>query len=69
MNLPNNHKAHIFRLRRFKFLASGDGNDDDIPKLPEECLKLEVFWEVSVVLVSVDQLLILSGEKIENKSV
>jgi hypothetical protein len=65
MNLPNNRKTNILRLVCFKFLASGNGDDDDEPKLPEECLKLEVFGKVLMAPVSINKLLILSGGEIE----
>ena len=62
MNLLNNCKANILRLLCFKFCAFGNGDDDDGPKLPEECLKREVFGKVLMVPVSINKLLILSGK-------
>lgn len=61
MNLPNNRKTNILRLVCFKFLASGNGDNDDGLNLPEEHLKLEPFGKVSMALVSINKLLILSG--------
>lgn len=63
MNLPNNRETNILRLLRFKFLAFGNWDDDDVPKFPEESLKLEVFGKVLMALVSINKLLILSGKK------
>ena len=63
MNLPNNRKTNILRLLRFKFLAFGDGDDDDVPKLPEESLRLQLFRKVLMVLVSINKLFILSGKR------
>jgi hypothetical protein len=64
MNLLNNRKTNILRFICFKFLAFGNGDDDDVPKLPEERLRLELFGKVSMALVLIDELLILIGEKI-----
>ena len=63
MNLPNNRKTNILRLICFKFRAFRNGDDDDVLKLPKECLKLELLESVSMALVLIDELLIL-GEKI-----
>jgi hypothetical protein len=63
MNLPNNCKTNILRRFRFKFLAFGNGDDDDVQKLPEERLKLKLFGNVSIALVSINKLLILSGTR------
>jgi hypothetical protein len=63
MNLPNNHKTKILRFLCFKFLALGNGDDDDVPKLPEESLKLEVFGKLSTALVLIVKLFILSGKR------
>ena len=63
MNLPNNRKTNILRLVCFKFLAFGNGDDDDGLNLPEERLKLELFGKVSMALVSINKLLILSGDR------
>jgi hypothetical protein len=63
MNLPNNRKTNILRLLRFKFLAFGDGDDDNVPKLPEESLRLQLFGKVLMALVSINKLLILSGKR------
>jgi hypothetical protein len=38
MNLLDNCKTDMFRLLCFKFLALGNGDDNNIPKLPKECL-------------------------------
>jgi hypothetical protein len=51
------------RLLCFKFVAFGNGDDDDVPKLPEERLRLEIFGMVSMALVSINKLLVLSGKK------
>jgi len=37
LNLPNNGQTDVFSLLRFKFVALGNGDDDDVQKLPEEC--------------------------------
>ena len=58
-NLLNNRETEIFRLLCSKFLAFGNGDDDDIPKLPEECLSLEFFGNVSISLILINELLIL----------
>jgi hypothetical protein len=63
MNLPNNRKTNVLRLRCFKSLAFGNGDDDDGLKLPEERLKLELFGKVLMALVSINKLLILSGKR------
>jgi len=63
MNLLNNRKTNILRLLRFKFLAFGDGDDDDVPKLSEESLRLQLFGKVSMALVSINKLLVLSGKR------
>jgi hypothetical protein len=62
MNLPNNRKTNILSLLRFKFLGFGNGYDDDVLKLPEECLKLELFGTVSIALILINKLFILSGK-------
>jgi len=36
LNLLNNSKTNVFRPLRFKFFAFGNGDDDNIQKLPEE---------------------------------
>jgi len=36
LNLPNNGQTDVFSLLRFKFVALGNGDDDDVQKLPEE---------------------------------
>jgi len=36
LNLPNNGQTDVFSLLRFKFIALGNGDDDDIQKLPKE---------------------------------
>jgi len=36
LNLPNNGQTDIFSLLCFKFVALGNGNDNDVQKLPEE---------------------------------
>jgi len=63
MNLPNNRKTDILRLLCFKFHAFGNGDDNDVQKLPEECLKLELFGKVLTALVLINKLLILSGKR------
>lgn len=63
MNLPNNRKTNILRLFCFKFLAFGNGDDDDVQKLPEERLKLELFGKVLMALVLINELLILLGKR------
>jgi len=37
LNLPNNSQTNVFSLLRFKFVALGNGDDDDVQKLPKEC--------------------------------
>ena len=59
MNLSNNCKTNDLRLLCFKFLAFGNRNDNNGLKLPEECLKLELFGKVLMALVSINKLLIL----------
>jgi hypothetical protein len=61
--LPNNRKTNILRLLCFKFLAFGNGDDDDRPKLSEERLKLELFGKVLMALVSINKLFILLGKR------
>ena len=63
MNLPNNRKTNGLRLLRFKYLAFGYGDDDDVLKLPEESFKLELFGKLSMALVSINKLFILSGKR------
>ena len=63
VNLLNNRKTNILRLICFKFPAFGNGNDDDVQKLPKECLKLELFGTVLMALVSINELLVLSGKR------
>lgn len=58
-NLPNNRKTNILRLLCSEFLAFGNGDDDDIQKLPEKCLRLEPFRKALMVLVSINELFIL----------
>ena len=53
----------MFRFLCFKFLALGNGDDNNVPKLPEECLYLEVFGKVSMVLVLINKLLVLLGKR------
>ena len=36
LNLPNNGQTDVFSLLRFKFIALGNGDDDNVQKLPEE---------------------------------
>jgi len=36
LNLPNNGQTNVFSLLHFKFVALGNGDDDDVQKLPEE---------------------------------
>jgi len=36
LNLPNNSKTNVFRPLRFKFFAFGNGDDDNVQKLPKE---------------------------------
>ena len=36
LNLPNNSQVDVFRLLHFKFFALGNGDGNDIQKLPEE---------------------------------
>lgn len=62
VNLLNDCKTNVLRLRCSKFLALGNGDDDDIPKLPEECLRLKLFGNVLMALVSINKLLILLGK-------
>ena len=59
MNLLNNRKINNLRLLRFKFVAYRNRDDDDGLKLPEECLKLELFGKVLMALVSINKLFIL----------
>jgi hypothetical protein len=61
--LPNNRKTNILRLLCFKFIAFGNGDDDNGLKLPEECLKLKLFGKVSMALVSINKLLVLSEKR------
>jgi hypothetical protein len=63
INLPNNRKTNILRLLCFKFLAFGNGDDNDVQELPKERLKLELFGKVSMALVSINKLLILSRNR------
>lgn len=58
MNLPNNRKRDILRLLSFEFLGFGDDDDDDVPKLPEERSKLELFGKVLIALVLINESLI-----------
>jgi len=37
LNLPNNSQTDVFSLLRFKFIALGNGDDDNVQKLPKEC--------------------------------
>ena len=62
VNLLNDCKTNILRLCCSKFLALGNGDDNDIPKLLEECLRLKLFDNVLMVLVSINKLLILLGK-------
>jgi hypothetical protein len=62
MNLPNNRETNSFGFLRFKFFAFGNGDDDNVQKLPEERLQLEIFGTVSKALVLVNKLLILLGK-------
>jgi hypothetical protein len=57
MNLPNNRKTNNLRLLSFKFFAFGNGDDDDVLKLPE------VFRKVLMVLVSINKLLVPSEKR------
>jgi len=36
LNLPNNSQTNVFSLLCFKFVALGNGDDNDVQKLPEE---------------------------------
>jgi len=36
LNLPNNSQTNVFSLLCFKFVALGNGNDNDVQKLPKE---------------------------------
>jgi hypothetical protein len=63
MNLPNNRKTNILRLRGFKFPAFGNGDDSDVSELPEAILKLKVLGRVLMALVLINKLLILSGKR------
>jgi len=36
LNLLNNGQTDVFSLLRFKFVALGNGDDDNVQKLPEE---------------------------------
>jgi hypothetical protein len=63
MNLPNNRRTDIPRLLCFKFPAFGNEDDDDVLKLPEKSLKLELFGKVFMALVSINKLLILLGKR------
>jgi hypothetical protein len=62
LNLLNNSEANDFRLRRFKFFAYGDGDDDDVQKLAEERLYFEFYRKVSISPISISELLILLGK-------
>ena len=64
MNLPNNHKTNVFSLLCFKLLTLGNGDDDNVLKLPKECLKFKLFRMVLMVLVSINKLLILLGKRL-----
>jgi len=37
LNLLNNGQTNVFSLLRFKFVALGNGDDNNVQKLPEEC--------------------------------
>lgn len=63
MNLSNNRKTNILGLLCFQFRAFGNGNDNDVQKLPEKNLRLKLFGKVSMALVSIDKLLILSRKR------
>ncbi len=63
MNLLNNHKTNILRLLCFKFRAFRNGDDNDVLKLPKECLELELFGKVSMVLILINKLLILPRKR------
>ncbi len=67
MNLPNNHKINNLRLLHFKFPAFGNGDDNDVLKLPKERLKLKLFGMVLMALVSINKLLILLGKILVSK--
>ena len=62
LNLLNNSKTNVFRPLRFKFFAFGNGDDDNIQKLPEERLYLEFYRKVSISLVLINELFILLGK-------
>ena len=64
MNLLNNRKTNVFSLLCFKLLALGNGDDNDVLKLPKECLKFKLFRMVLMVLVSINKLLILLGKRL-----
>jgi len=36
LNLLNNSQTDVFSLLRFKFIALGNGDDNDVQKLPKE---------------------------------
>ena len=36
LNLLNNGQTDVFSLLHFKFIALGNGDDDDVQKLPKE---------------------------------
>jgi len=36
LNLPNNGQTDVFSLLRFKFVALGNGDDNNVQKLPKE---------------------------------
>jgi hypothetical protein len=65
MNLVDNRKTNVLRHICFKFLAFGDGDDDDVPKLPEARFELKLFWEVLMALVSINELLILGKGSVD----
>jgi len=62
LNLPNNSETNVFRLLCFKFFAFGNGDDDNVQKLPKEWLYLEFYRKVSILLVLINELLILLGK-------
>lgn len=70
-NLSNNRKTDILRPIRFKLLAFGNGDDNDVPKLPKECLKLEIFGTVLMTLILIHKLFILSAKiyRLDSKNI
>ena len=63
MNLPDNRETNGFGLLRLKSTGFGNGDNDDVQKLPEVRLRLEIYGTALMALVSIEELLILSGQK------